>query len=329
MCIDGTHGEIAENARLRKSEPEIACSVTRADSDDPWQDASVSLFTPLSEAEIENLTRKISSHLPLATDFGSNVPETRRTPMAFVALQEEEVFIPATDEAIEEYRTSHYPEWLESCTDVLRRLHDTLNTKTPWPTVRVRLKNEGSRPAEDALVTFSARGSLQIMPPVYVDESNGEASEEVPTLPRPPSAPRGSWKKKRLGMVIPDIGFARAVLSGHNFDVGTALLRTSPKRDPNRFYYQDRPASPVDTLSLTCSQWRHQSDDEWFDVMVLVDQSPASYSGSLEIEVHASNLTDPLIKNQSIRINVTHTSVFQRADELVDALIETGVKRWG
>lgn len=52
-----------------------------------------------------------------------------------------------------------------------------------------------------------------------------------------------------------------------------------------------------------------------------VELSPATYVGSLEIKVQASNMTDPLIVNRPVRITVTETSALDAAKKLVNELI--------
>ena len=195
----------AENARLKQSEPSFSVRfLAQTHRDAERYEASYTWFDPLTDAEVDALTQCLRDHFPLETDFGSREPVERATPPGITNLfmGAKRTFVPTTDEAIAEYRDVKYPQWLESCEAILRNHHLSLQRGFPALEFSFVVENRGTRPAADALITISAKGDLQVKPP-WADDGNGgldagdgESSNwKHETLPGPPVAPRGHWRK--------------------------------------------------------------------------------------------------------------------------------------
>jgi hypothetical protein len=251
----------------------------------------------------------------------------------------QEIFVPASEEDIATYRDNQYPQWLESCRRVLAEYHNAVNAAVWPPTFYFAATNQGTRPAKDALITIEAQGSFLIMPP---PSKNGRESEDdgtdtgPPALPRPPRPPRGQWQSQHAGTLGAFQDLARA--QSHWFqpprglDIQSLALRVpdarSFHRDPNAFYYKpDRSKTPQPSFGLECAQWRHGSDDwERFPGEIHFAETVDQVTGILECRIHAENLSGPTVHRVPLRISVSSSSVFERAEILVQALITSGTR---
>jgi hypothetical protein len=314
-----------ELMRYQKSEPHFALTLANGASQNKKVEVEVIRHVALTEEEIQNLIQQIKSRFPMETKFDES--DLTNTDLKHEILRIGAIggsFKPATEGQISEYQNKLYPEWLSKCESNLRSIHT--NFKTTWPEVQINLCNEGSRPAEDALIEITAGGNFLISP-ANKEEESGEEAKKIIALPNAPSPPKGEWKKPAA---IGDAIKALRITQGPAFD--TDILRYTPPffpkaRDPNAFYYKpERPNSPVQRISLTCEQWRHQVEPEEFTVVVYRGV-PGVINGSLKIEVHASNLTTPFTTTIPLQISVKEKSVLDSAQTLIDNLkISSGFK---
>jgi hypothetical protein len=201
------------------------------------------------------------------------------------------------------------------------------------PTFVFAATNCGTRPASDALVIIRAKGRFEIMPPHYrpFDDDNDddlEVKKKNPVeLPRPPSVPRGAWKRiwdaqfaafDRFAELQRAFGHVELV-TPHIHDI---LHPHLPKlRDPNAFYYKpDRPSSPGPEFALECKQWRHGLEAVTFVGQIHLVDEAREISGALEFSVHAGNLSDVVSKLILVRIKVTHVKTNEVAGKLINQL---------
>jgi len=311
----------AQLLRLQKAEPAVGVRFEKSQPGEHFVDVQISMYSALEDEQVNALLNEIALRFPVETDFGSRTAEEKRDSLGYAFFMERKVFTPATDDAIAEYRDRQYSEWLSACGDALRDLHLKLNAKPDWPTTTVWLVNTGARPADDTLVTLSANGNFQIQPPVYAREEDAEieSANDEPRLPAPPVAPKGSWKTKRLDMN--HFGDSPALFRQALDQYASFPPRGKPaSRDPNGFYYQSRPDSPVKSFALTCQQWRHQTDEQPFELTMRVALESVTTEGALQVTVQAANMTDPVIEHQPVRITVRQLSALAKAEELVEKL---------
>lgn len=225
-----------------------------------------------------------------------------------------EVFVSATEADLAKYKDKLYPQWLNDCESFLRSLHQKLNMAQEPLKATVWLTNTGSRPADNALITFSANGAFQIHPPFKQDIEEEESEQKI-SLPRPPTAPRGHWKKNSFHAMAESFASVRPI------DLAPLLSPQARKTDPNRFYYQNKPKLPVNSFSLDCQQWRHQDGDEGFDIILHVAPTPNCITGALEVKAQAANMADPLVMTFPIRIILSKASTLEKAEELIEWLV--------
>jgi len=322
-----------EVKRLKSAEP---MCVIRPHGE-PWE-FSAERFQPLTEEQIQSLMATLKERFPAATDFGSREKAERRPRLGLsglYALYGREEFVPASDDEIALYQREQYPEWLSRCEICFRELHHQLHNTQELPRIEVDLLNEGSRPAEGVRVGFYLRGGdllLKLPQKDDVSESldgDGKLSGEIEIgsprigLPRPPPAPTGHWKRTSASGLMGAMEQA-ARLSSIVRPL-TPLINPpafpSP-REPDAFYWKtgSRPAHPRPETELTCEQWRHRAEPESFEFEIISPLDRSDCVGALHVEIHASNLTDPIKKAIQIRVSVRIGSTWEKAVELIEQL---------
>ena len=325
----------AELDRLKKTEPQIR--LTCLDDYGKETDAlhfAYTIYEPLTDDELTQLMESLRRHFPLATDFGSRDPAERVPPLGILGHNIKEIYTPSSDEEIAAYRDEKYPEWLRSCEDELRHLHTALQGDALQTGFRFSAVNEGSRPANDALITFKATGRIQICAPPRREDEMREPIQ----LPPAPSVPHGNWTQSPAELFghtseVADLlrnfqrqtDLMRSMLPGYALPIippiKQPILPSVPKRDPNAFYYKpELPEVPTASFSLECEQWRHSLNPEVFDGDIHFDLNAGEISGALECVIQAENISDPVRKTVRIMITVTQVSASERAKALIKTL---------
>ncbi|WP_342616488.1 PIN domain-containing protein [Rhodoferax sp. GW822-FHT02A01] len=295
--------------------------------------ANISVYNHLTDGEVRELVHKLTTRYPLETYFGSierqersidqGMASTMYLPRLFGATKE--VFEPATSEQIEQYKNA-YAEWKETCHEVLLKLHETLNSSHTWPTLTFRISNVGSRPADDALVVFEPEGTFYLVPAKNKDASDDAATtdSDQPYFPRPPVAPKGTWK--RIDQYASTLGalarYQRLTehMSLNGMHVPQLFTRPA-SRDPNGFYFKEGQAGmPSKIVSFICSQWRHAHEPENFEMSIHCPRTSGTHAGLLRVTAHAANLTTPEVLSFPLRLTVTETSSLAFAEKILASL---------
>ena len=340
----------AENARLKKTEPSIAIRCKDwSDSEIKCYHSSYTRFESLTESQIDGLMRRLTDKIPVESEFGLREPAERAVKQTGlnIFLGTKEVYSPATDKEIAKYRDETFPQWLKDCKQILRNHHWMLQLKVPVLGCSFFAENVGTRPATDSLVTIEARGNFQIRPPSPDDQDEGRDGKgdngdnvQSMVLPRPPVAPFGQWKQTTAGWPGDALRVSRELarsLQGFpdlardtdhiiNYPMLNAPLSESPSHDPNAFYYKpDRPTLPQSLFCIECDQWRHHDGEESFLCEIHVATGQVKAEGALVCRIQAANLSRPLSKLISVRIEITHASAFESAQKMVEALLRTPI----
>ena len=338
----------AENARLKAAEPSLSIRCTdQANAEVDRHCASFTYFEPVTDTEVDALMQRLRSRFPLATEFGSE--DSAEPPPALTVADHffgtKQTFVRATDEEIKKYRDLTYPKWLESCEEMLRTHHRTLQRDIREPEFTFLAENNGTRPATDVLVTIEARGGFKIKPPPPDDRATDQEHQNDPDyslmdrpLPQPPTAPHGHWQRiSGLHSVdavraLHELGNALNALPGLDLP-GLAYTHPPPaiptlssftRNDPNAFYYiPARPSTPQDSFELECAQWRHDNQAEGFSGEIHVPNDGDEAKGLLVCRIQAANLSESVSSNIPVRITISRISAFESAREMVDTLIES------
>ena len=341
--------EIDEAGRLRKklerlkdNEPRFTIN-THVDSGaetDSFQ-FEWPIYENLSEDVLTELMESLKARFPLAKEFGPSEPMERSSQdLASVFFQAKEIFTPATETEIAEYINTSYPEWITRCEKILRQIHAILQNGTDPIIFSFSSVNEGTRPGKDVIVTITAKGNFLIRPPQVESESESDSenhdSEQLLSLPSPPTSPRGVWASnngmgslKNLNRILGNLN-----LIGEPLPTALNLLHDpilydpiSLRRDPNGFYYKPKHSDvPVESFSLECEQWRHGIEAEIFECEICVDGNTQEVRGALECLIHAENLSNPVKKIIPVRGNPKLISARLYAENLLEKLFRSDAK---
>lgn len=261
-------------AFLKQQEPDLTLSCSL----DSPSEFVLPIYEPMTEDQIEELMQLWTSRHPIETNFerAKDSHLASAIPAVAFGLSRRE-FRPASETDITQYKEDQYPAWLERCRQKLSEAHLFYNHIEQSLTLDVELRNQGTRPADDLQITFAIVGGLSVMPDPAseAEETDEDAARDFPSfdLPRPPEAPQGKWVtidpfasilSRNYGAIDP---FVPPYLGTTLQDV----LREN-QRDPNVFYYRNRPSEPVASYSLTCKQFRHASPPETFSLLVRPDR---------------------------------------------------------
>ncbi|WP_081648770.1 PIN domain-containing protein [Ponticaulis koreensis] len=328
-----------ENNRLRKAEPAFSFrTFDEAENEIERYHSQRTRFQPLGEDDVETLFESIKRTHPMVTDFDTESSTiTQKSPSLKFNIQWNETYEPPSPESIAKYQTDLYPAWLDKCRERLEHLHEALEKRRETNKVWVAIANTGTRPADDALITFIAHGNFLIKPPDYKSDEEQEAEESSllkPLLPHPPDAPKGTWKHEKatqtLARDLARIGSIRGLLGpssgiGPGIDMTAIRLAHQPsKREPNSFYYTpDRPYSAQERFSLECEQWRHAYGEEKMLIEIHAVETEAAIQGKLDCIVQAANLSDMARFSIPVRISLTSGDTIAEAKNAIAVLCGT------
>ncbi|WP_299326413.1 PIN domain-containing protein [Parasphingopyxis sp.] len=331
-----------ENIRLRdelktlqRQEPDFSLvAIDKNGETIEGLEASIEVYEELSETEIEELIERLKTLHPRVTDYGS--PETTPKPELPVSFAPFSVltFEPADPKQVRDYNDRKYPEWIDKTRISLRRLHSELNRRTERPAIGFKAQNHGIRPAKGCLIQFDFNGPIfGCLPKSEGDDTDEAASEKPLRLPRPPTAPSGRWVSQERGarqaidnllsgLSHQDVArqIDRALYADQVTDHIGPLLPHMPKpHNPDGFYWKDvKPISPQDTVALTCDNWRHGIDPEFFDFVLYADGDDPHAEGAVTCEIHAENVSSPVKLTVPVSLHFVTVSTFDSAIELIE-----------
>ena len=227
-----------ENERLRAVSPDLRISA------DGVVDNVVTLrrtaLASLSNDEVNTLRASLTERFSLVKLESALRAQQSALSSLLAGHPSRRQYIPPSEAEIEHYRTVTYPAWVNSCIHQLQAVPHALNLSTSAQSLNIVLLNDGSRPAENVLIHFVARGSLFIAPPPHEERP----APRPPELPPPPVLPEGRWVRD---------GIAKATIIQPSLpDIlsGLSQTRTAFHREDEAFYYEpDRPDAPVEAFS--------------------------------------------------------------------------------
>ena len=306
--------------QLKKSAPSFQVKCLDEGREVVVLEAKCKVYAPLDDHEIQELIDLLRKRFPIATDFGDKKRSHRPTTIdsgvsqaAFSTWLAPQVF-PASDRDIANYKDRDYPNWVDTCTRVLSNLHMALQREEGLPRARFAIKNIGTRPGRDTLVEFGARGNFKLAP-LSDDFPDWYWEDKTITLhlPRSPRPPQGMSIRDAFQNIQRVLDYPTARYTG-------LPVSPEPQRDPNALYYKPRfPFDPVDTIRLSCDQWRHGLDDEEFAFEICAHPDSQEITGYVGCVVQAENLSRPVRTGVQIRINVIKMNTTEYAYSLIHA----------
>lgn len=311
-----------ELSKLKNTEPKFA--IHGIDTDGRESDSfefEQTRHSGLSDLEVTACMDSLTREFPPATYFG---PPERPQPQSIGSmgglLSSMYSFVSASEDDIENYRETAYPQWVEKCENTLRQLANSADIAVGPIVLRFAVQNNGSRPGKDVLVSISAHGNFMIRPLQLEHDGDGlKDSSAGLSLPLPPEPPKERWKTT-LEMLSAS---AEGLDALTRFPGPEAVLpeTIAPRRDPNALYYKpDRPEGPVRSYCLECEQWRHGLEAEVFESEMCLISSDREISGAIECLIHAGNLSMPVRKVIPVRGTITRVSVRATAESLIARL---------
>lgn len=210
----------------------------------------------------------------------------RRRPSPWQLGRGQVTTVPVPPGALAKYRDVTYPAWLDACVNAAETLPDAFNSAIAGAPITVRLTNNGTRPAENVRIRFRARGGFRIAP------EGVEVAPDLPSLPKAPAPPEESYVSAD-GNPIGRVTAIHPLQSP--FDSLMPLTRfPTPHEEEDWYYEPGRPTEPTDVYDLVCARFRHGGEEETFTLLVYPSQQQDMVAASLEVEINASNLPEPV-----------------------------------
>jgi hypothetical protein len=317
-----------ENARLKEqlrratsSEPQIETKFASLDGSPLTAlEAALRSWPALSRDEVDALMKRVEAGCPMAMSFERPKQAAHSKLLDDLALingLKRKVYTPATQAEIEAYKERGYPKWLGAVRKQLEGLHHTLEGGSQWPRFLIHTANNGSRPAEDALIKVQALGGIEIENLVDRDDEEG-VSGRSPDLVLPPEPPRG--KTDTIDPFDFGLGLSKHALDPahlRSFNLPSAM---QVRRDKDRFYWRCGRDGPTDSFELECGSWRHSEGPLEFRVAVR-PHAVKDTAGAIELIAHAANLSVPHSAKLPVRLTTAAGSTIRQAEALVEALI--------
>ena len=316
----------ADLLRHKQAEPSISLEMDNAFKD--RINGKYSIYPALSAEDLDTLMRELKLRHPKETDFSSKeeiTPPISNDKQLSILVAAKilrsipaRTFVPASEEEINTYINTNYPMWVKDCKEKLRQIHSRFQSKVEPLRLIVRLANNGSRPAENCLITFEAKGAFVIQP--SPDEHNSDITED-PFINSPPPAPKGRWQD--FGTFLFGSALERDNSALFPLDIDAISRLRAYARDDDAFHYKSgKPESPCTSYSLECVRWRHQLDS----VSFAIDIYPSSLfhghaKGAVSITVHAANMTDSFNHLIQISVDVNTGDTLAEAMRLIENLV--------
>ena len=270
------------------------------------------IYEKLPDVIVSDVIDRLKREFPISSDFGPR--ESMERPSG--SLGGKKRFTPASDHEINEYERL-YAVWAKECEGILRQLHVSLNERSREKFFCFSLKNEGTRPGQDALVIITAKGNFSIMPPL---RKVSEASDRTSSFPPPPNPPKGKWTN--FPSTYERIMAMQNTQAKAYFPANLFYDPANQGRDPSQFCYTPhRPMEPTETFSLECAQWRHGMEAKIFECHLCITQNIEEIHGSLECVIHAENLSTPERKKVPVKANSRRSDTVAVARKMVDDLV--------
>lgn len=306
-------------ALLRRQEPTLILSTS---SQTPIEHV-LPIYQALSDEQLDELMDILRQYNPIETDFEKSKRSSSlyNLPGPSFGVTRRE-FHSATSEEIALYREEEYPNWIEACRERLMEAHKMLGTAECGLGLAIELTNQGTRPALDLQIAFETHGAVQIMPGGDDEESRFMELFVPPfSLPKAPVAPQGEWKTYNPFDFAADrrsLGY-RDLISPPVPRTFETVLREQ-QRDPNYFYYRDKPEVPVPGYSLTCAQFRHDDKAEHFEVLIRPSgdlKTLDARNAVVEVTCNASNLTSKVQLKIPLRFRCELRSTYEAIHQAI------------
>ena len=313
---------------LKKMEPAFEVGLLESQSQTTGSlNFTLRRFEPLSDMETRKLVDRLQERFPIETDFGPRLAAERRTGIG-KAIGIGQIYVPPTQNEINEYVTKDYPQWVEHCENLLSDLHKRVQTIEWAKQFSISLRNSGTRPAKDALVTITAAGSFELVP-VQVRTKARELEQlersDFMLIPMPPAAPIGYWKEASSGfgnLARLERSFRAEKDEEVILDFGVINIDpVNGEKDKNRFHPKSKMLnSPERELFFECEQWRHGSEEIHLECKIHFPCDAEEMKGKIQIRIQAENSSTVFQRDFDVWVTVQSQSMLEFANHQVQNL---------
>jgi hypothetical protein len=279
-------------------------SISARDENDAAIEAltlSVVEYDPPAPDLIEGVLADLRSHYPRREDFAKPPPTDQWSLYALAGYPRQ--YQPPPQEKIDQYQQD-YENWLIETEAFLKALPERLTLRTYYADAVFRVENFGTKTARSVQIDFAATPGFLLRPPSENGKPDDKAEFRHLNLPGRPEPPEGrysdpltSWTEAIRG--FPGILSHEAAGPAMNI---ASFLQPKP-HDPTAFYYRGgKPNSFMQSVSLTCMQFRHRLEPEDFEFEVQWQPEFRSKGGAIRCRVSAENLPEPIEHVLPIRV---------------------------
>jgi hypothetical protein len=260
----------AEITRLKASEPRLRGWFLDANGIVIERvEANLQRYEPINATLINGLVERVLAANPEAPS--PPIPSTRKparkgpVDLASIDAELDRQFSPILARAYEKYRAD-YEAWTQNVRRSLTDLHVTWNRRRDWPAIVFMAVNDGTKPAEAALVELVVEGDFTIERPQkpegdgkLLDGRRRTSGLEIPMPPAPPV------RQTAASLLFGDNSRLLMGDSVRSFDPLSSLSRT---RDADAFYWRIGRGKPTTRIELDCANWRHAREKEDFPFVI-------------------------------------------------------------
>lgn len=293
--------------QLEATEPEISVSWEKGEAKIDRLHIELREPNAFSEADLEKLVQEASCRRPMPKDLddlvkGKHTTQTLEgTMLAGTGMR----YRPPTQRAVAHYRETAYPNWLVDVRTFFERFPKAVGRQARIDTVDAVVRNDGSRPAEGTIVTFTALGGLLLL--------RGKKESSVPHFPKPPDPPKGSYVQSALGMP----GAVNLKMPALGPSIG--FSHREPARDAYTFYLtKGEPSRPCEQWIYECEQFRHAGHREVFHIGLFVPEGLTPANPAIRCEVFAKNMSSPIERVLAVSLTAHTTDPKAAAYEVIE-----------
>lgn len=241
-----------------------------------------------------------------------------------------------TDKEISEYQEA-YAAWLDDVRSHLENVHTELPGADAPASFSWSLVNTGTVPAEGLIIEIEAVGGVVLVTPSEELEERPRTNPNPKELPTAPVAPRwkrvpkrGSWRHSMRSMMagLEGLSSRPQVALDPNSVLSRIMLSSQPsKRDPLCFYWRGKPNQETSGCwTFECSEFRHRTEPETFEVSVLAPWSASIERGAVRFRASARNLPDPLEDVVEVRVETKEGDTETAARALVEKAVKQSAR---
>ena len=308
----------AEIGRMKSAEPALrGWFVDAAGQPMDRVDLTLGRHLAIPPAQVDALMARVLAANPVATQAPPSATSSAlaRGPVDIASIDAalEKHLTPMLAQADAQYRQA-YADWVSQVRRGLTELHIDWNRRRQWPEIVMMAVNEGSRPADTALVELVVQGDFTIKRPKALKGEAAQIDERRKlaelSLPMPPAPPRRDTVASLL------LGRAHDFLSERPSPMISPLSLLSRTRNPDAFYSRTARGEAVRSIGSDCENWRHARDAESFR-FVIGGEDGSDIRGLVAGRLSAANVTEPVEVRLPVRITFADKPMETVAEDMV------------